>query len=69
MDIDKLRDELRRHDYLYYTLAKPEISDYDYDMMFKRLQAAEVGEVVPLDSPTQVVGGFSAEIHMKKNGL
>jgi len=69
--IEIIRQELRRHDYLYYKLDAPEIQDYDYDMMFKRLQKMEADDpsLITEDSPTQVVGGFSAEIHMRQNGI
>jgi len=70
-DIEDVRKELRRHDYLYYKLAAPEIEDYDYDMLFKKLQKMEETDpsLVTEDSPTQVVGGFSAQIHMRQNGI
>ena len=66
--INDLRNTLRRHDYLYYVLAEPEISDYTYDMLYKDLEKIE-GEnpnlIIP-DSPTQCVGGASAKIYMKQ---
>ncbi len=70
-DIEDLRKELRRHDYMYYKLAAPEIEDYDYDMLFKRLQKMEEADpsLVTEVSPTQCVGGKSAEIHMLQNGI
>ncbi len=70
-DIEDIRKELRKHDYLYYMLAIPEIEDYDYDMLFKRLQEMEAADpsLVTEDSPTQCVGGKSAEIHMQQNGI
>ena len=37
MDIEKLREELKRHSYLYYVKDDPEITDYEYDMMMKKL--------------------------------
>ncbi|MBI3189103.1 MAG: NAD-dependent DNA ligase LigA, partial [Ignavibacteriales bacterium] len=57
--IEKLRNELRRHDYLYYIEAKPEISDALYDGMMRELQSFEKEnpELVTPDSPTQRVGG------------
>ncbi len=58
-EIERLRREIRRHDYLYYVLAQPEISDYQYDMLLKRLEALEqqYPEFITPDSPTQRVGG------------
>ncbi|MFQ5584587.1 MAG: NAD-dependent DNA ligase LigA, partial [Calditrichia bacterium] len=58
-EIKRLREEIRRHDYLYYVLAKPEISDYQYDMLMKRLEELErkFPRFITPDSPTQRVGG------------
>jgi len=61
--IEKLREELRRHEHLYYVLDAPEISDAEYDALMnelKRLEAAHP-ELVTQDSPTQRVGGKPAE--------
>jgi DNA ligase (NAD+) len=61
--IDKLRDELRHHEHLYYVLDAPEISDAEYDARMnelKRLEAAHPELLTP-DSPTQRVGGKPAE--------
>lgn len=58
-EIERLRKVIRHHDYQYYVLDQPEISDKEYDDLFKRLQALEEkhpDEVTP-DSPTQRVGG------------
>ncbi len=57
--VQKLHDELHRHDYLYYVLAQPEISDEKYDAMMRELQSieAEYPGVRTPDSPTQRVGG------------
>jgi len=62
-DIEKLRDEIRRHDYKYYVQAAPEISDYRYDQLVKRLQELEeqFPDLVTPDSPTQRVGGRPSE--------
>jgi DNA ligase (NAD+) len=53
-----LRDEIRRHDYLYYVKARPEISDSQYDRLFRELMELEQAhpELVAADSPTQRVG-------------
>ncbi len=61
--IEKLREELRRHEHLYYVLDKPEISDAEYDELMnelKKLEAAHPALITP-DSPTQRVGGKPAE--------
>jgi DNA ligase (NAD+) len=56
-EIEKLREEIRRHDRLYFVENKPKISDYDYDRLFEKLKRleAEHPEFVTLDSPTQRV--------------
>ncbi len=53
-----LREELRRHDRLYYTLATPEIPDTQYDLLLKELEKLESDhpELITDDSPTQRVG-------------
>ncbi len=61
-EIDKLRQELRQHNYQYYVLDAPLISDREYDQLFRRLQQleAEYPELVTPDSPTQRVGSEPA---------
>ena len=58
--IDELREEIRRHDYLYYVRDRPEISDAEYDRAARascaRSRTAHPELVTP-DSPTQRVGG------------
>src|SRR5437764_6162747 len=60
---EELRDELRRHEYLYYGLDAPEISDAEFDALMNRLKKleAEQPELVTPDSPTQRVGGKPKE--------
>ncbi len=57
--LEALRDEIRRHDRLYYVEATPEISDLEYDKLMSQLKKMEedLGEPVPADSPSQRVGG------------
>lgn len=57
--IEKLRDEIRRHDHLYYVKASPEISDRDYDLLLDELRQLEqqYPQMAAPDSPTQRVGG------------
>lgn len=57
--IEKLRRELTHHAKLYYVHDAPEISDYDYDMMFEELKRLEADhpELFDPESPTQRVGG------------
>ncbi len=51
--------EIGRHDYLYYVLAQPEISDREYDALYRELLELEKAhpELVTPDSPSQRVGG------------
>jgi len=57
--VEKLREELRRHEYLYYVQDEPEISDIKFDKMMAELKQLETEhpELVTPDSPTQRVGG------------
>src|SRR5213082_4077134 len=57
--IEQLRDEIRKHDRLYYEEAAPVISDRDYDRLYKELVDLEsqFPDLVTPDSPTQRVGG------------
>jgi DNA ligase (NAD+) len=62
-EIEKLREEIRRHEELYYVLDNPEISDREYDTLLEQLQKLEQqhpDQITP-DSPTQRVGGRPAE--------
>ncbi len=58
-EAERLRKELRHHEYLYYVKDAPEITDAEYDRLMVRLREieAEYPEDVPADSPTQRVGG------------
>jgi DNA ligase (NAD+) len=62
-EIESLREEIRRHEELYYVHDSPEIADVEYDALLVRLQQmeAEYPELVTPDSPTQRVGGRPAE--------
>lgn len=55
----ELRAEIEKHDYRYYVLDDPLISDAEYDALFRELQALEAAhpELLASDSPTQRVGG------------
>ncbi len=57
--IDELRRLLLEHDYKYYVLDQPEITDYQYDQLFQELKGLEEAhpEYLTTDSPTQRVGG------------
>jgi len=55
--IERLRDVLRFHEYRYYILNDPLVSDYEYDQLFKALEKIEAGnpKLIISDSPTQRV--------------
>src|SRR6267378_6601566 len=57
--MEQLRDEIRKHDRLYYEDAAPIISDREYDRLYKELVDLETHfpDLVTPDSPTQRVGG------------
>jgi DNA ligase (NAD+) len=65
--IEALREKIRHHEYRYYVLDDPEISDADFDTLMnelKRLEAEHPALVTP-DSPTQRVGGKPREGFVK----
>src|ERR1700736_5044675 len=64
---EKLRHELEEHEYRYYVLDDPTISDAEYDALMRELQALEKEhpELVAPDSPTQRVGGAPREGFVK----
>src|SRR5688572_32727380 len=57
-DLESLRDVLRFHEYRYYILNDPLISDFEYDQLYKYLESleAENPDLIAPDSPTQRVG-------------
>ena len=62
--IAELTALLRHNSKLYYTIGMPEISDYEYDMKMRELEAIEeeYPELQSSDSPTQVVGCSVADM-------
>jgi DNA ligase (NAD+) len=56
--IESLRNEIRRHDRLYYVEARPEITDREYDAILEKLRQLEEKhpELIAADSPTQRIG-------------
>ena len=67
-EVESLREELRRHEHLYYVLDQPEISDAEYDALMRRLQragGARIPSWLTPDSPTQRVGGKPREGFVK----
>ena len=61
--VGELRRELRFHNYRYYVLDSPVVSDAEYDRLLRELQRleAQFPELVTADSPTQRVGAVPAE--------
>src|SRR5258706_14837038 len=61
--IEVLREKIRHHEYRYYVLDDPEISDADFDKLMNELKRleAEHPELITSDSPTQRVGGKPRE--------
>lgn len=57
--IEKLRDEIRRHDHFYYVLNSPKLTDQQYDKLYAELRKLEDAnpELITPDSPTQRVSG------------
>jgi len=71
--IESLRQEIRRHDYSYYALSHPEISDREYDLLMRQLESLEKEhpEYKTDDSPTArvgagIIGGFKTVRHREK---
>ena len=60
---EKLRKQIRQHEYLYYVSDEPKISDAEFDRLMERLKKieAEYPELATPDSPTQRVGGAPRE--------
>lgn len=65
--LQKLKDEINFHNYLYHVLDAPVISDYEYDQMLKELQRLEAlhPELISSDSPTQRSGSKLSEKFQK----
>jgi DNA ligase (NAD+) len=53
--IDELRELIREHEYKYYVIAQPTISDYEFDLLLKELEKLENEnpKLITPDSPTQ----------------
>jgi len=64
---ESLREKIRHHEYLYYVLDNPEISDLDFDKLMQQLKSleAENPALITPDSPTQRVGGKPREGFVK----
>ncbi len=66
--IEDLKNQIRHHDYQYYCLDNPEISDFEYDILFKKLKKLEQENplFITPDSPTQRVSGSVVSSTFKK---
>jgi len=65
--LETLREEIRQHEYFYYVLDRPEISDLAFDKLMQKLKdlEAENPALITPDSPTQRVGGKPREGFVK----
>src|SRR6201998_1949110 len=65
--IEDMREQIRHHEYRYFVLDDPEISDFDFDKLVEQLKKleAEHPELIAADSPTQRVGGKPREGFIK----
>ena len=61
--VEELRDLIRRHEHAYYVLDQPEVSDAEYDLIFKELRQIEEDrpDLLTPESPTQRVGGEASD--------
>jgi len=66
-NIETLREKIRHHEYSYYVLDQPEISDAEFDKLMRQLKDLEAArpELITPDSPTQRVGGKPREGFVK----
>ena len=65
--IEKLKEEINKHNYLYHSQDEPEITDVQFDLLFRDLQQLEIDnpEFVTSDSPTQRIGASPLKSHAK----
>jgi DNA ligase (NAD+) len=61
--VEELRELIRRHEHAYYVLDQPEVSDAEYDAIFKELRQIEEDrpDLLTPESPTQRVGGEASD--------
>ena len=57
--LEELREQIRYYGQKYYTEDNPEISDYEYDQLYRQLETleGEYPDLVTEDSPTRKIGG------------
>lgn len=70
-EILKLQKEINRHNYNYYVLDKPEISDSEYDKLYEKLLKLEKENpnFAPKNSPTQKIGGINKNARKIKHKI
>ncbi|MES0370991.1 MAG: NAD-dependent DNA ligase LigA [Mariprofundaceae bacterium] len=70
-EIQQLRNELTEHNYRYYILDAPIITDSSYDQYLRKLEQLEIelGEEIPSDSPTQIVGAPVSHVFESREHL
>ena len=62
-ELEKLKEQIHYHNYLYHVLDRPRISDAEFDVLYKRLKKIEIDhpEWITADSPTQRAGAPPAD--------
>ena len=72
-EYEKLKELLNKYSYEYYVLDEPSVTDYEYDMLLRKLikMEEENPEIIAPDSPSQKVGGkilkgFESVVHTVK---
>lgn len=67
--INFLKDEINRHNYLYYVEENPSLSDFEYDELFRELQKLESENplLITPDSPTQRLGSLGTKFEQHKH--
>ena len=62
--IDSLKTEINHHNYRYYVMDNPEVSDAEYDALLRELKTLEeqYPQLVTADSPSQRIGAAPAEV-------
>lgn len=59
-EIEELRKKINQHSYAYYVMDNPTVSDYEYDLLFRRLLELEekYPQFITAQSPTQRIGAI-----------
>ena len=64
--INELKEEIEKHNYYYYVLDNPIVSDTEWDKLFKELEAleSEYPNLIDINSPTQRVGAKPLDLSL-----